>query len=59
MDTIKLYNKRTHKIGEYDIFLGIIPQTICVEIKGGEGRSYSSIAAILEDYEILNEEEEK
>ena len=53
MDTIRLVNKKTGKEDDYDICLGNIPQTIEVYIEGGEGRGYTSLEKLAEDYEIL------
>ena len=53
MDTIRLVNKKTGREGDYDICLGNTPQTIEVYIEGGEGRGYTSLKKLAEDYEIL------
>lgn len=53
MDTIRLVDKRTGREGDYDICLSNIPQTIEVYIEGGEGRGYTSLEKLAEDYEIL------
>lgn len=53
MDTIRLVNKKTGREGDYDICLGNNPQTIEVYIEGGEGRGYTSLEKLAEDYEIL------
>lgn len=57
MESIKLINKKTGKIGDYDIYLGNVPQTIAVEHKGGEGIGYFSLEELAEKYEIVKNEE--
>lgn len=55
MNNIRLYNKKTQNVNDYDIYLGNIPGTIMVET-GGVAKGYNSLAALAEDYEIVKEE---
>lgn len=56
MNNIKLINKETGDVGTYDIYLGNTPQTVCVEINGGEAIGYGSLAELAEKYEIVKKE---
>lgn len=56
MESIKLIDKKTGEAGDYDVYMGYTPQSIVIEIKGGEARAYSSFADIAEDYEIAGKE---
>lgn len=55
METIKLVNKKTGKAADYYIYPGNNPQTIMVEIVGGEARGYTSLDALAADYSIQGE----
>ena len=59
METIKLVNKKTGRAADYYIYPGNIPQTIMVEIVGGEARGYTSLDALAADYLIKDKEGDK
>lgn len=56
METIRLLNKKTGNVDDYDLYLGNTPQTIMVEV-GGVAKGYNSFEALAEDYTIYNKEE--
>lgn len=55
METIKLKNKKTGFVGEYNIYLGNTPQSIVVELDG-VGVGYFSLQEIADRYEIVLED---
>lgn len=53
MDTIQLLDKKTNKINDYELYIGNFPQHIMVGLPDGEHRGYTSLASLVEDYEIF------